>query len=222
MVTWIPRKEHFLSHVKATPIHTWNKNQNSSTQEEVLNAALLQLGAFRNLGGPYQLRKPFSESECLYKPEKGLSTETRIAENPSITSIFKNYPNMFMGLRRKGIHPQGMIWRKTHSSQNYLSYQAYPRAKILSCVYRWFHLTYKNKHMCLLEGKHPLRPMIISYMASALGLLAPVGSQEMELRRGRGWEEGKMNSGLERLSGEGRVRETHDDQTRHGASTLLT
>lgn len=40
--------------------------------------------------------------------------------------------------------------------------------------------------MCLLEGKHPLRPMVISYMASALGLRALVGSQEMELRRGRG------------------------------------
>ena len=103
---------------------------------------------------------------------------------------------MFMGSRRKGIHPQGMIWRKTHSSQNYLPYQAYPRAKILSCVYRWFHLIYKNKHMCLLEGKHPLRPMVISYMASELSLRALVGSQEMELRRGRGWEEGKTSSGL--------------------------
>lgn len=46
VVTWIPRKEHFPSHVKATPIHTWNKNQNSSTQEEVSDAAvLLQLVA---------------------------------------------------------------------------------------------------------------------------------------------------------------------------------
>ena len=111
-------------------------------------------------------------------------------------SIFKNYPNMFMGLRRKGIHPQGMIWRKKHSSQNYVPYQTYPRAKILSYVYRWFHLIYKNKHMCLLEGKHPLRPMVISYMMTALDLLAPVGSQEMELRRGRGWEERKTSSGL--------------------------
>ena len=171
---------------------------------------------------PTNSENHFLESECLYKPERGLSTGTRIAENPSIMPIFKNYPNMFMGLRRKVIHPQGMIWRKTHSSQNYLPYQAYPRAKILSCVYRWFHLIYKNKHMCLLEGKHPLRPMVISYMASALGLLAPVGSQEMELRRGRGWEEGRTSSGLERLSRGSRVRETHDDQTQHGASTLLT
>lgn len=162
MVTQIPRKEHFSSHLKVASMNICSKKLKSFPQEEVQNADWLLPGNSR-VNWAVSSNPEIVFWSMLTQAWEDLSKEQRTAEKPSILRDLK-LPKCVHGPEEKTqpFTRHDLKKKQQKYLSNDLPCHIYHRVKILIYVSTRFLFIHKNIYACLLDETHPLISIITS------------------------------------------------------------